>query len=93
MAPYIIAAAILVVIVLFGVLWERREVYFSRDLAYDRANAILWTKYKQNAAKNVKALDTKMKQTYKYPGTGDFAGMMCRGPNNFRCTAYNNLMY
>ncbi|AGE50197.1 hypothetical protein ATCVCanal1_471L [Acanthocystis turfacea Chlorella virus Canal-1] len=92
MAHYILAAVLALVVVLF-VLWPRKEVYFSRDLAYDRANAILWTRYKDNATKGIKALDTEIKQTYKFPGFGDYTGMMCRGPNNYSCTAYNTLMY
>jgi hypothetical protein len=97
MATYVIAAILVVAVVLLGFLWTRssprKETYFSRDLAYDRANAVLWTRYKTNAAKNVKALDTEIQKTYKYPGYGDFTGMMCRGPNNYRCTTYNNLSY
>ena len=97
MATYVIAAILVVAVVLLGFLWTRssprKETYFSRDLAYDRANAVLWTRYKTNAAKNVKALDTEIQKTYKYPGYGDFTGMMCRGKNNYRCTTYNTLMY
>ena len=93
MAPYVLAAILALVVVLFVFAWKRKESYFSRDLAYDRANAVLWTRYKANAAKNIKALDAEIKNTYKYPGFGDYTGMMCRGPNNFRCTTYNNLMY
>jgi hypothetical protein len=97
MATYIIAAILVVAVVLLGFLWTRssprKETYFSRDLAYDRANAVLWTRYKTNAAKNVKALDVEVQNTYKYPGYGDYTGFMCRGPNNYRCTSYNTLMY
>lgn len=89
---YVLAAVLLIVIVLF-VFWQRKEMYFSRDLAYDRANAVLWTRYKANAVKGVNALDADVKNTYKYPGYGDYTGMMCRGPNNYRCTTYNNLPY
>ncbi|AGE49516.1 hypothetical protein ATCVCan0610SP_522L [Acanthocystis turfacea Chlorella virus Can0610SP] len=92
MAMYVLAAVLLIVIVLF-VFWQRKEMYFSRDLAYDRANAVLWTRYKANAVKGVNALDADVKNTYKYPGYGDYTGMMCRGPNNYRCTTYNNLPY
>jgi hypothetical protein len=97
MASYIIAAILIVAVILLVFLWNtslpRKEKYFSRDLAYDRANAVLWTRYKTNAAKNVKALDVEIQKTYKYPGYGDFTGFMCRGPNNYRCTSYNTLMY
>ena len=89
---YVLAAVLLIVIVLF-VFWQRKEIYFSRDLAYDRANAVLWERHKANAAKNIKALDKEIKETYKYEGTGDFTGFICKGPNNFRCTTYNNLPY
>ncbi|AGE49191.1 hypothetical protein ATCVBr0604L_522L [Acanthocystis turfacea Chlorella virus Br0604L] len=92
MAMYVLAALLLIVIVLFA-FWQRKEMYFSRDLAYDRANAVLWTRYKANAVKGVNALDAEAKNVYKYPGYGDYTGMMCRGPNNFRCTTYNNLPY
>ena len=89
---YVLAAVLAIVLVLF-VFWQRKEVYFNRDWAYDRANAVLWTRYKENAIKGVNALDKEIKDTYKYPGFGDFTGMMCRGPNNYRCTTYNNLAY
>jgi hypothetical protein len=92
MAMYVLAAVLLIVIVLF-VFWQRKEIYFSRDLAYDRANAVLWTRYKKNAVKGVNALDADIANTYKYPGYGDYTGMMCRGKNNYRCTTYNNLPY
>ena len=89
---YVLAAVLLIVIVLF-VFWQRKEMYFSRDLAYDRANAVLWSRYKANAVKGVNALDADIANTYKYPGYGDYTGMVCRGPNNYRCTTYNNLPY
>ena len=70
---------------------KRKEKFFSRDLTYNRANSVLWDRYFKKGAIGVANQDALIKSVYKYPGYGDYTGMMCQGPNNFRCTTYNTI--
>ena len=70
---------------------RRKETYFSRDITYGKANSILWDRYFTKGAAGVAEQDAVIQKTYKYPGYGSFTGMMCRGPNNYRCTTLNTI--
>jgi len=70
---------------------KRKETWFSRDLNYGKANSELWDAVTKEAQKAI-ANDTEdILKEYPYLGTGDYVGMMCRGPNNQFCSSYMNL--
>ena len=90
--PVILVALGVAVVAIFltmTVKHRKKETWFSRDLNYGRANGILWDRYLAKGAKGVANQEAVIRETYKYPGYGDYTGMMCRGPNNYRCTTYN----
>jgi hypothetical protein len=72
---------------------KKKETWFSRDRIYGKANEILTDRYYKKGSEGVAKLEADVKYTYKYPGTGDYTGLMCRLPNNVGCTSYNNIAY
>ena len=87
----LVLGVILVMLLAFFMTRRRKEKWFSRDITYGKANKILWDRYFTKGAAGVAEQDAVIQKTYKYPGYGDFTGMMCRGPNNYRCTTYNTI--
>lgn len=90
----LIGAIVVVGIIAFFMMMKkpkRKETWFSRDLNYGKANSELWDAVTKEAEKAI-ANDTEdIRQQYPYLGTGDYTGMMCRGPNNQGCSTYMNL--
>ena len=89
--PVILLVLGVLVILVFFMTRRRKEKWFSRDITYGKANEVLWDRYFNKGAIGVANQDALIKSVYKYPGYGDFTGMMCRGPNNFRCTTLNTI--
>ena len=87
----LILAVVLILLAVYFLKPKRKETWFSRDRQYSEANTILWDRYLAKGVKGVMKEDQEIKRTYKYPGTGPYTGMMCREPNNIRCTTYNTL--
>ena len=87
----LVLGVLVVMLLVFFMTRRRKEKFFSRDLTYGRANSVLWNRYFDKGAKGVAEQDAIIQSVYKYPGYGDYTGMMCRGPNNFRCTTYNTI--
>ena len=89
----------LLVVVAIGVYFmmkkqKKKETWFSRNRNYGIANSIIWDRTLKKGIKGIIKEDADIKNTYKYPGTGDFTGLMCRKPNNIGgCTSYNNITY
>jgi hypothetical protein len=67
-----------------------KETWFSRDQIYGKANKILMTRYLKKGVKGIIKENADIKNTYKYRGSGEYTGMMCRKPNNIGCTTYSN---
>lgn len=72
---------------------RRHERFFSRDFAYGKANSVMWNRYLKKASKSIAKENADIRNLYKFPGTGDYIGMMCRERNNVGCTTYNTLGY
>ena len=89
--PLILAVLILLVVAIYFLRPQRKETWFSRDLQYSKASSVLWDRYLAKGVKGVMKEDRDIRNTYKYPGTGPYTGLMCREPNNIRCTGYNTL--
>lgn len=91
-AIIIVVLAALAVLALF-VFYRIRETFFSRDFAYGKANSVLWDRYLQKAIKSITKENADIKNMYKYPGTGDYTGLMCRFPDGVTgCTSYNTYL-
>lgn len=93
MKSVVIALGVIAIIAILVFLYmkPRKEKWFSRDITYGKANSILWNRYLKKGVKNVTNEYAEIRDTYKYPGTGDYTGMMCREPGNIGCTTYNIL--
>jgi hypothetical protein len=92
----VVLLALLAVIVIgacFTMKKKKKETWFSRNRNYGKANSIIWDRTLKKGVKGVAKEDADIRNTYKYAGTGDFTGMMCRKPNNIGCTTYNNIAY
>lgn len=60
---------------------RRKEKWLNRDIAYGKANSVLWNRVLQKGRKGIAKEDETIRDTYKYPGTGYYTGMMCRFPD------------
>lgn len=92
----LISIVLLVLVILLALYFlkpRRKETYFNRDLQYGRANSVLWDRYLAKGIKGITKEDDDIRNTYKYLGTGNYTGMLCREPNNIRCTTYNIVDY
>ena len=86
----IIAVALVIAFFMFR---RRHEKFFNRDFAYGKANSVMWNRYLKNAAENIAKENAEIRNVYKFPGSGDYIGMMCRERNNVGCTTYNTIGY
>lgn len=86
----VVLAVVLAAVYVYQNSTKKKETWFSRDLNYGKANAIMWDATVKKGLEGIRAANRDIKKKYPYPGYGDYTGFICQGPNNEGCTSYTN---